>query len=119
MSLISTILTLLSALLFFYIFYLETLTTTSSKTSQVFGLSQEVLKSKEFNVLMRNQGVYNAFIGFGLLYGTFFASHPKEVVGIFLVNIVVVAAYGAATSDKSILLKQGGLPILTLISLLF
>ena len=119
MNIVSTILVVLVALLFFYIMYLEIFATESESTSRVFNIPQEELKRKNLNVLFKNQGVYNGLIGVGLLYGTFLSKNPKEIVGMLLVYIILVAIYGGLTSDKKIILKQGGLPILALISLLF
>ena len=118
MNIVSTILVVLVALLFFYIMYLETFATDSESTSRVFNIPQEELKRKNLNVLFKNQGVYNG-LGVALLYGTFIASNQKEIIGMLLVYIILVAIYGGLTSDKKIILKQGGLPILTLISLFF
>ena len=119
MNIISTILTVLVAVLFFYIMYLETFATDSDSTSRVFNIDKEELKRPNLNTLFKNQGVYNGLIGVGLLYGTFFSKNPKEIVGMLLVYIILVAIYGGLTSDKKIILKQGGLPILALITLLF
>ena len=119
MNIISIILTVLVAVLFFYIMYLETFATDSDSTSRVFNISKEELKKPNLNTLFKNQGVYNGLIGVGLLYGTFFSKNPKEIVGMLLIYIILVAIYGGVTSDKKIILKQGGLPILALISLFF
>ena len=119
MSIITTILTILVALLFFYIMYLETFATDSNSTSRVFNITKEELKRPSLNVLFKNQGVYNGLLGVALLYGLFFSKNPKEIVGMLLVYIILVAIYGGLTSDKKIILKQGGLPILALISLFF
>lgn len=119
MSIITIILSVLVAGLFFYIMYLETFATDSDSTSRVFSIAKEELQKPSLNILFKNQGIYNGLIGVGLLYGTFFSKNPKEIVGLLLVYIILVAIYGGLTSDKKIVLKQGGLPILALISLFF
>ena len=119
MNIISTILTVLVAVLFFYIMYLETFATDSDSTSRVFNISKEELKRPNLNILFKNQGIYNGLLGVALLYGTFISKNPKEIVGLLLVYIILVAIYGGLTSEKKIILRQGGLPILALISLFF
>jgi len=119
MHTISLILVVLSALLFLYIFVLETLFTNSQRTAKTFKMSVDELSSKSLNTLMKNQGVYNGLLGVALLYGTFLSKNPVEIVAMLLVYIILVAIYGGLTSDKKIILKQGGLPILALLSLLF
>lgn len=119
MNIISIILTVLVAVLFFYIMYLETFATDSDSTSRVFNISKEELKRPNLNTLFKNQGVYNGLLGVALLYGSFISKNPKEIVGMLLIYIILVAIYGGVTSDKKIILKQGGLTILALITLLF
>lgn len=119
MSILSTILITLVALEFFYILYLETIATTSKSTARVFNMKQEELQRDSLNTLFKNQGVYNGLIGLGLLYGAYLSSNPVEISTLLLIGIVLVALYGSITSDKKIILTQGGLAILALISLLF
>ena len=119
MSILSPILVLLTAALFCYIMYLETFVTTSPATARVFTLSQAQLVEPRFNVLMSNQGIYNGCIALMLAYSVLFAAQAKETAILLLLNCIAVTACGAFTSNKSILLKQGGLPILALISLWF
>ena len=119
MSILSQILVLLTAALFGYIMYLETFATTSPTNARVFALSPAQLAEPRGNGLLRNQGVYNGCIALMLAYSALFAAQAKETASLLLFNCIAVAAYGALTSNKSILLKQGGLPILALISLWF
>ena len=119
MSVLSTVLVTLVAFLFFYIMYLETFATDSESTSRVFNIPQEELKKSSLNTLFKNQGVYNGLLGVALLYGAFLSKNPVEIVAMLLIYIILVAIYGGLTSDKKIILTQGGLPILALISLLF
>ena len=119
MSILSIILVLLVAAEFFYIMVLQTFATTSDKTSNLFKMTKQALQQDNLKTLMKNQGVYNGLLGVFLLYALFFSNNAKELVACILVYMIIVAIYGAVTSQKSILLKQGGLPILALISLLF
>ena len=119
MSILSSILVTLVAMLFFYIMYLETFATDSESTSRVFNITQEELRKASLNTLFKNQGIYNGLLGVALLYGAFLSKNPVEIVAMLLIYIILVAIYGGLTSDKKIILKQGGLPILALISLLF
>lgn len=119
MSILSTMLVTLVVMLFFYIMYLETFATDSESTSRVFNITQEKLRKTSLNTLFKNQGVYNGLLGVALLYGTFLSKNSVEIVTMLLIYIILVAIYGGLTSDKKIILKQGGLPILALLSLLF
>ncbi|WP_288156566.1 DUF1304 domain-containing protein [uncultured Sharpea sp.] len=103
---------------FFYIMYLETFATTSDKTSQVFQMSKEELSRDSVKTLFKNQGVYNGLISILILLALFVFT-SKIAIMILMGYIILVALYGAITSNPKILLMQGGLAILTLISALF
>ncbi|WP_031421353.1 MULTISPECIES: DUF1304 domain-containing protein [unclassified Exiguobacterium] len=117
MSTLTLVLGTFVAIEFFYIFYLETIATASSSTSRVFRMSKDELTRDSVSVLFKNQGVYNGLIGVGLLYGLYLSPNPVEIVTMVLIYIILVALYGSITSDKKIILTQGGLAILTLISM--
>lgn len=118
MSLLTKILSVLVAAEFLYIFYLETITTTSDKTSKVFGMSREELSRKSVNVLFKNQGVYNGLISV-LIVLSVVAFDSKAAVVSLMLYIVGVALYGSVTSNPKIILMQGGLAMLTLVSCIF
>ena len=81
-------------------------------------MQEEELSRPSVTTLFKNQGVYNGLIGVLILIAIFIVPSITWHI-LLLVYIILVALYGSLTSDKMILLKQGGLAILTLISLLF
>ena len=107
------VLACLVAVEFFYIMYLETFATTSKKTAEVFQMDQEELSRPSVNTLFKNQGIYNGLLAVLTLIAAF--ALGKIVLQLVLAYMILVAAYGAVTSQPMILLMQGGLPILTLI----
>ncbi len=117
MHIVTTVLATLVALEFLYIMYLETFTTTSQKTSQVFGMSTDELTRDSVNTLFKNQGVYNGLLSVLILVAVF-AFVSKTAVVALMLYIICVAAYGSVTSNPKIILMQGGLAILTLVSCL-
>ena len=96
MSLITKIFAVLVALEFLYIFYLETLATASDKTAKVFGMTADELKRDSVNTLF-----------------------SKTALIFLMIYIVAVALYGSLTSNPKIILMQGGMAILTLITCIF
>lgn len=113
MSYLTQVFILLTALECFYILYLQTFAITSSTAKRIFRLSEEAIKRPELIILFKNQGVYNGLLGIGLLYGWMF--NEIELVRFLLIYLCIVALYGGLSSHKSILWKQGGLPMLTLL----
>ena len=107
------ILACLVAVEHFYIMYLETIATSSKKTAEVFQMSQEELTRPSVNALFKNQGVYNGLLAVLILIATFALS--KIVLQLLLAYVILVAIYGAVSSQPKILLMQGGLPIVALI----
>ncbi|SEK99697.1 DUF1304 domain-containing protein [Streptococcus equinus] len=117
MSIITIVLAILVALEHFYIMYLETFATQSKSTARVFNMSEEELQRESVTSLFKNQGIYNGLIAVFLLYGIF--TENISIVVIFLLNVILAAIYGSLTADKKIILKQGGLAILALLTFLF
>lgn len=115
MSIIITVLATLVALEFIYIMYLETFRTTSDKTSATFNMDKNELNRPSVNVLFKNQGVYNGLIAV-LIFIAVYVFHDQIWTAILMGYIILVAIYGSITSNPKILLKQGGLAIITLIA---
>ena len=77
-------------------------------------MSLDVLSQKHVATLLKNQGVYNAVLAVLLAV----ALWQADVVWtrLLLSAVVLVAAYGSLTSNRWIVLKQGGLAIAALIA---
>lgn len=114
---ISLLLLGLTAGLFLYIMVLETFLTDSRLTARTFNMSIDELRKPALNTAMKNLGVYNGLVGAGLLYALLFSPDGREVAAVFFAFGLVVAIYGAISSQFSILFKQGTLPLLGLVSL--
>ena len=116
-SIVNKILMTASGALFFYIMLLETFMTDSESTARVFKMTVRDLRGKNLNTLFKNQGIYNGLLGIALLYGTYRPGGNIELSVVILSIMFLVAVYGGLSSDKTIILKQGGLPFLSLVSL--
>ena len=57
-------------------------------------------------VLAANQGLYNGFLGAGLLWGLWLGPAGDAVKIFFLACVVVAGVYGAATASRRILFVQ-------------
>ena len=121
MNILTTVIAALVAVEHLYIMYLETIATASKSTSRVFGISTDRLKDKNISTLLKNQGVYNGLIAILLLFSVFQQDNGECQSSLLWTRllfgyIILVAVYGGLTSKPSIILKQGGLAILGLIS---
>jgi putative membrane protein len=115
MTIVTDIFATLVAAEFLFIMWMETFATDSDLTAKTFGMSREELRRDSVTTLFKNQGVYNGLIAVLILIAVFvFAS--KIAVVCLMAYIVLVAAYGSFTSNPLIILKQGGLAIITLIT---
>jgi len=112
MNLLTVILILLVAAEHLYIMFLETFATTSRHTSKTFNIDVDELSNHHISTLLKNQGVYNGVLALMLA----FAAISQNLLWsrLLLGYVILVALYGAWSSDSKTLIKQGGLAIVTL-----
>lgn len=60
-----------------------------------------------------NQGLYNGFLGLGIIFGMI--RKNKEMILLSLFCIIIAAIYGAYSVDYTIIFKQGSIPIIAFI----
>ena len=119
MSYLPFILVGLVAFEHFYILVLEMFFWTKPRALRVFGGTKE--DAEKSKVLAANMGLYNGFLGAGLIWGLL---HPDNVIGqqiqiFFLLCIIVAAIYGGLTAKKSILIMQGLPAVIAILLVLF
>jgi putative membrane protein len=115
---LSTILVALVALDHFYFMYLEMFAWTTPRVRGIFSTTPEF--AKQSKQLAANQGLYNGFLGVGLVWGLLY---PDQQVGLqiqafFLTCILIAAIYGGITVKRSILLAQGAPAAIALVAVL-
>src|SRR5690606_6485372 len=76
---------------------------------------------QETKGLAANQGLYNGFLAAGLIWSLFISENiwQHNIALFFLGCIIVAAAFGAITADKSIFFKQGIPALIGFILVLF
>lgn len=120
MKFISDLLILIVAFEALFIMVLEMFFTQTKLARNAFDLSKEYLQQKEAKVSMANQGLYNGFIGIGIIVSRFILPFDARNMALYLfIGFVIIAAlYGAVTANKKIILSQGLPAIIALIALL-
>lgn len=112
MDTLTQIFILLVAAEHLYIMLLETLRTTSEHTARTFSLRREDLNNPHIRTLLKNQGVYNGLLALLLVFSA--VGGDMLWARLLLLFVVCAAAYGSLTSDRRIILRQGGPAILAL-----
>ena len=112
MNSLTVILTLLVAAEHLYIMFLETFVTTSRHTSNTFSIDVDELSNHHISTLLKNQGVYNGLLALLLAYAAI--SQDLLWSRLLLGYVILVALFGAWSSDPQILFKQGGLAIVAM-----
>ncbi|MCI1287012.1 MAG: DUF1304 domain-containing protein [[Lactobacillus] timonensis] len=120
MRLLSVILVNVVAAEALFIMVLEMFLTQTKLARDAFDLSAEYLAQKETKVSMANQGLYNGFLGVGILVAELLLTGDAQVIVLYLfIGFILVAAiFGALTANKKILLTQGLPALLALVALI-
>ena len=92
------------AILHLAFFVLESFLWTKPAGRRIFGLSAELAESSK--ALAANQGLYNAFLAAGLIWGLVPGPHAFGVKVFFLSCVIIAGIVGAITAKRSILFVQ-------------
>lgn len=106
--------TFLVALLHLGIMVLEMFYWNHPMGRKIFSMTEEVAQASE--VLAMNQGLYNGFLGFGLLWGLISGNHSLKVF--LLICIIIAGLFGGLTAKTSILYIQALPGFITLLLML-
>jgi putative membrane protein len=118
MSLLSQIIVGFVAFIHLYILWLEMFAWTT-RAKKVFKTIPNDMFEKT-KIMAANQGLYNGFLAFGLIWSLFIsdAIWSSNVAFFFLVCVLVAGIYGAITVSKRIFFVQSVPAILGIVSIL-
>lgn len=114
MKFLAGFMTFMVALLHIGIMVLEMFFWNHPVGQRIFSMSVEVAKSSE--VLAMNQGLYNSFLGFGLLWALISGNQSLKVF--LLICITIAGIFGGLTAKTSILFVQALPGFITLLLVL-
>jgi len=117
MNLIANILVALVALLHVYFLVLEMFMWDKPYGLRAFGNTRE--RAAITKALAANQGLYNGFLGAGLLWGLSLGPAGRHIVIFFLACVVVAGVFGALTASRKILWVQAVPGAIALLLVLF
>ena len=104
LSLLASVCVAFVAALHLLFFVLESFLWTKPTGRKVFGLSRELAESTKS--LAANQGLYNAFLAAGLIWGLMPGACAFPVKVFFLTCVVIAGVVGGFTAKRSILVIQ-------------
>lgn len=104
MDTVATVGSIVVALLHFGFLVLEMFLWSKPIGRKVFGLPPEIMRASA--PLAANQGLYNGFLGAGLVWGVTLGPSGFGVRVFFLTCVVIAGVFGAFTAKRSILFIQ-------------
>jgi len=105
MSTVANIAVALVALLHLYFLVLEMFLWDKPRGLRTFGLTPEFAAASKS--LAANQGLYNGFLGAGLVWGLVLGANGNSIKIFFLACVIVAGIFGAITANRKILWAQG------------
>ena len=119
MSILAFILILFVAIEHYYILILEMYLNESKSIQKNFGLELDFLKDEHVKKMLANQGLYNGFLAWGLMWSlTESGEFQFQIAVFFLIAIISAAVDGSVTVSKKIFLLQGLPALMAIIAVL-
>lgn len=117
MSTVSIVLVLLVAALHFYILWFEMFKWTSRGPKVFSSFPKDLFEPTK--VLAANQGLYNGFLGAGLVWSVLIGDPQwqRNVALCFLLFVLVAGIYGAMTAERKIVFVQAVPAVLGILSI--
>lgn len=113
---LANLLIALVAAIHLYILILEMFLWDTKTGHKAFNLSADF--ARDTRVLAANQGLYNAFLAAGLLWGLWAGESGFQLKVFFLSCVVLAGIYGSITASRKILYVQA-LPAIAALAALF